>query len=154
MIGICEMCGKETKLVKSRIESSTLLTCDSCSRFGTVIDELVEKKEEVFPQPKESKTGDTEETTEVIVEDYSQKIKQAREARNLKQKRLAETLAIKESIIHKLESGKLEPSLDLARKLEKFLNIKLIQLYVDDYKQTKQTSASLTIGDMLTKDEK
>ena len=44
----------------------------------------------------------------------------------LKQEDLAKEIAEKESVIHWLETGRHEPSLELARKLEKFLGIRLI----------------------------
>ena len=66
------------------------------------------------------------------------------------QKDLAMKLNEKESIIHSIESGRMEPELSLAKKLETFLKINLIET-VDESagKQAKVGKTSLTIGDML-----
>lgn len=147
MIGLCEMCGKETELIKSKIEGSILKVCKSCSKYGIIVEDWIGKEE--ITKTKPNKIITKEEPMEIVVEDYPQKIKQARERLNLKQKELAIKLAIKESIIHKLESGHLEPDITTAKKLEKFLNIKLIQIYVDDYKQKNKSTTSFTIGDLI-----
>ena len=74
---------------------------------------------------------------------------------NLKQKELAEKIAEKESIIHQLESGHMKPTISLARKLEKALNIKLIEIYkVQEKKQVDLSDPTLTIGDLLKLDKK
>jgi len=149
MIGRCELCGKESKLLKTKIESTVLSTCEDCSNFGEVLEEIMEKQP--TPTFKKPTKPQKEEPIEFIVEDYSEKIKKAREKRNMKQEELAKKLAIKESIVHKLESGRIEPSTDLARKLERFLHIKLVKEYVDDYEKKTSSPSSLTIGDLLTK---
>ena len=154
MIGTCEMCGKETSLVKVQIEGSILLTCLSCAKHGLILEEFAQTTNTPKKYSKQNNLIEKEETIEVIVQDFPQRIKQAREKKNLQQNEVARQLAIKESIIHKLESGKLEPSLDIARKLERFFNIKLVQQYVNDYKHQKQNTLSFTIGDLLTKNEK
>ena len=66
------------------------------------------------------------------------------------QKDLAMKLNEKESIIHSIESGRMEPELSLAMKLETFLKINLIET-VDESpgKQAKVSKTGLTIGDML-----
>jgi len=45
---------------------------------------------------------------------------------NLKIKDLAKEIKEKESIMARVESGKLKPTIDLARKLERFFGIKLV----------------------------
>ena len=71
----------------------------------------------------------------------------------LKQKELAKMLAEKESVIHKLESGNIEPSLNLARKLERQLRIKIIEqheLGKEDNHKYKSKRTVLTIGDLIS----
>jgi len=154
MVGICEICGNENILVKTQIEGSVLLTCLSCAKHGLIVEGPIETKKISNKDIKQNKLIGKEETIEGVVPDFPQKIKQAREKKGLQQDELAKQLAIKESIIHKLESGKLEPSLDIAKKLERFFKIRLVQPYVNDYKYQKQNTASFTIGDLLTKNEK
>ena len=63
-----------------------------------------------------------------LTQDVDKINRKAREKCNRSKKDLAKTLSEKESVIHRLETGKLNPGLGLARKLERFLNIKLVEL--------------------------
>lgn len=147
MLGDCDLCGKKTELVDAIVEGSVLKVCKDCVNFG----EAVEIKKPVLeekPRPEPEKIK--EEIIEEIVKDYAMKIKKARESMNLLQRDLAREIAEKESVIHNLESGHLEPSFDLARKLENFLNIKLIIVNKDEkIDKIDFHNASLTIGDLL-----
>lgn len=139
----CELCGKKTKLIDVLIEGSMFSVCQNCSKFGKTV--IVEKKPEKIKFPKR-----IEEEPEIIVADYHILIKKAREKTSLKQKELAEKILEKESVIHKLEAGQLKPSILLARKLEKFLNIKLVENYLaKEEKRIDFTDKALTIGDLI-----
>ena len=66
------------------------------------------------------------------------------------QKELARKLNEKVSIIHKMETSSFEPNISLARKLEKFLKIKLIELHEEVHKkETRAKSDAFTIGDFI-----
>ncbi len=149
MIASCDLCGKEKKIVKAKVEGTTLNVCENCAEFG----EIIEIPKEVIKEVKQkNKSIMEEEVIEYLSNDYSKKIKQAREKINLKQEELAKRLAIKESLIHKFESGRQEPDLNTARKLENFLKIKLIEKYKEKYeKKTSKGSDSFTIGDIISK---
>ncbi|MAG50350.1 TIGR00270 family protein [archaeon] len=145
MFGDCDLCGKKTELVEGVVEGSILKVCNNCIQFG----EAVEIKKSVLEE-KSKPEKIKEEIIEEIVRDYSTRIKGARESMNLLQKDLAMEIAEKESVIHNLESGHLEPSLDLAKKLEGFLNIKLIVINKNEkVDKIDFHNASLTIGDLL-----
>lgn len=146
----CDLCGKETELVDAIVEGSMLSICKGCAKFGHVIaiqkPALIEEK----PEKKITIEEPEPEELEIIVPDYASKIKQARENLNLKQKQLASEINEKESVIHKLESGHLKPSIKLAKKLESFLNIKLIEEYQEPQKKELSfADKSLTIGDLI-----
>ncbi len=144
---LCDVCGKNTSTFRVNIENAILSVCENCSKFGinpTEIPKLIE------PKQKEHQPIFLPEETEIITQDFSQKIKEAREKLNLKQVELANKISEKESIIHKLESSQFSPSIELAKKLEKFLNIKLIELYKPEAeKQIDFKNDSLTIGDLI-----
>lgn len=148
----CEVCGKETtNLLNAIVEGSVLSVCKNCSKYGNVI--AVKKPKPAQEPPKKIIT--IEEPIEVIVSDFSLKIKNARESLKLKQEQLAKNLKEKTSLIHKLESGHLTPSISLAKKLENFLNIKLIEQYEEEKKQINIKDEDLTIGDLIKiKDKK
>ena len=142
----CEVCGKKNDILdKAIVEGVLINVCHNCSRFGRVVS--IKKP---FVEPKRMISVQHREETEDIVDNYAEIIKQSREKKGLKQEELAMNIAEKESIIHKIETGSLKPSFQLARKLEQFLNIKLIELQ----EEKKDLSLNLkdnglTIGDLL-----
>ncbi|MBU0535832.1 MAG: TIGR00270 family protein [Nanoarchaeota archaeon] len=142
----CDMCGAEGKLVRSLIEGTELNVCKDCSKFGKTLASPVMffKKQQIV---KESKP----ELLEIIVAGCSRIIKQKREQMGITQEDLAKKIAEKESIIQKIESGQTEPSLSVARKLEKFFNILLVEAYDEKggAMSTKRKTAEFTIGDAI-----
>lgn len=157
---MCDMCSSPEKTYKIEVEGSILNVCEKCASFGKVVSrvkqELPEKKkkklEKAAEKLAEEKARKETETVQLIVPDYSKIIKTAREKTGLKQEELAKRLAEKESIIHKLESGTMKPDIPLARKLEKFLRIKLVEeVEVDEgaADSKAKSSARLTIGDLI-----
>lgn len=139
----CELCGKEGNLVIALVEGIQMKVCPNCSKYGKILDEVkpIAKKEK--------KKINEEEYVEGIVEDYAKLIKNKREELGLKQEELAKKINERESVIHKIENGSLEPSVKLAKKLERFLKIKLIKEYSVKYKKIGNESKLLTIGDLI-----
>lgn len=124
----CEMCGKEIELIyKSKIEGTLLKVCKECAKYGKIIESAkiktdIELKKEAKPEkPPEP------EIIETLVEDFPQKIKNKREKLGLKQEDLAKKINEKESIIQKIESSHFTPPIKLAKKIERFLEIRLIE---------------------------
>ncbi len=68
---------------------------------------------------------------------------------------MAKKLMEKESLLHNVESGHMKPNLELARKLEKFLKISIVeQIELEASSSTsekKKGGSGLTIGDMLNR---
>ena len=138
----CELCGKRKELVLALVENSEMKVCSDCAKFGKVLREIKEVEEE-------EKKVEEEEFVEGIVEDYSKLIKDKREKMGLKQEELARKLNLKESIIHKIETGSIEPSIETARKFENFLRIKLIIEYNIKYKKIGVNDKVMTLGDLI-----
>lgn len=138
----CELCGKQRELVLALVENTEMKLCPDCSKFGKVLREIKEVKEE-------EKKFEEEEFVEGIVEDYSKIIKDKREKMGMKQDELAKKLNMKESIIHKIETGSVEPNIETARKLENFLRIKLITEYNVKYKKIGTNDKAMTLGDLI-----
>ena len=148
----CEMCGSEGKLFKTLIESSELNVCKECSKYGKVISEI--KTETKKKQRKEYRvtTFPDKELIQIIVPNYAEKIKKRREELGLKQEEFAKKINEKESLIHKIETSQFEPNIMLARKIEKFLKINLVERYEEEHKKTeKSKTETFTIGDFLNK---
>lgn len=138
----CELCGKQRELVLALVENIEMKVCSDCSKFGKVLREIKEIEEE-------EKKPEEEEFVEGIVDDYSKIIKDKREKMGMKQDELAKKLNIKESVIHKIETGILEPNMETARKLENFLRIKLITEYNVKYKKIGTYDKAMTLGDLI-----
>lgn len=144
----CDLCGKDTELFRVNIENALMNVCCKCSKFGEVISKVVEK--EIKEEKKLVKRKVEDKMIEIIKEGYGLIIKKAREKIGLKQEELAKKIKEKVSVVHKLENELIEPSLELARKLEKFLKIKLIEYYENKReKATVGNDRELTIGDLL-----
>ncbi len=148
----CELCGKEGILYKALIEGTELVVCEKCGRFGKILKKFEPQvKKEGILTVGVRKEPIPEETGEVIVEEYGRKIKEKRESLGLMQKELALKIAEKDSLVHKIESEKVEPSIPVARKLERFLKIKLIE--TADGKELEKAPAvkkeQFTIGDFI-----
>lgn len=144
------MCGSEGKLFEAYIEGAELNVCENCSKLGKIRG-VVQDKESIEEISKITKLNPSQpETVRIISEDYSQKVKDKRENLKLTQKEFANKLNEKVSIIQKIESGNFEPTTDLLKKIQRFLNINLIEEYEEKHeKQSKSKTGSFTIGDFI-----
>jgi putative transcription factor len=134
---ICELCGKEVPETRSTwIEGAQMKVCKDCQRFGdkpkagakesptkVVIASRLEQRE------RRMRTRDIYKEEEVfeLVDDYATRIRDARNARGWKTEQLAAKISEKASTLSKVESGHLKPDDVLVAKLEKELNIVLIE---------------------------
>ena len=146
----CDLCGKTIEsLAKAIIEMVTLDVCNDCAKFGKVIAQpkrLSPKEQHMQIQKREKR----EEKTELIAEDYPEIIKKKRESMGLTQKDFAIKINEKEAIISKLETGSFAPPLPLARKLEKFLGIKLVEEYREaPLESARKKTEGFTLGDFI-----
>ena len=145
----CDICGKEKMLYRVKVERTVMNVCGECKKFGAEITIPVHSKK--FSEENKSflDTGELE----TIMHDYAKRIKDARESMKLKQEDFAKKINEKESLIHQIETGHFEPSIGLARKLEKFLGIKLIEAVKADNidKKVKNEDDILTLGHLLKK---
>ena|SRR3989344_2546802 len=136
----CDICGKISVNRKALVEGAILNVCDKCVELGAEIG----KKERVIEESRD------DEIFGIIIPDCSYRVKVRREVMNLSQKELAFKINEKESVIHLIESGKLIPTFDSARKLERFLGITLIvKEEKNPDKKIDFKDRTLTIGDMV-----
>ena len=149
---LCDMCGSEGKLYKTIVEGAELTLCDKCSKFGKVMG-VVKQQEEVKKEKKllfEKVKEPEQEVMEIITENYAEKIRKKRESLDLTQKEFAKKINEKESLIQKIETGNFEPSISLAKKIERFLNIKLIEEHEEIHEKPQHAkTGTFTIGDFI-----
>jgi len=158
----CPICGGIIwgKGEKVLIEGAKITVCQNCAQHGIKIQTEPKttnaKKFSTDRLPVISKKiiknkDDFLETQLEVVPDYAIKIKKARNDNNLTQEQFALKLHEKESLIRKIEAGKVEPNLELAKKIEKTYNINLLQKpdeQIVNYKEYLKKSTGTSLGDI------
>ncbi|GIU68871.1 MAG: transcriptional regulator [Candidatus Woesearchaeota archaeon] len=149
----CELCGQKPAVYDCEIEGTLMKVCNECSKFG-----VTKKKEKVKILVKEENIEEKE-STYLFVEGYGSIVKKAREKLGLKQEEMAKRLNERVSLLHQIESEHLKPSIDLAKKLEKELKIKIIEEVKEDNMSyeipvkrknvSTSSSSGLTLGDFI-----
>ncbi|MEM1881649.1 MAG: multiprotein bridging factor aMBF1 [Sulfolobales archaeon] len=156
------MCGRlvlrrEMKVIY--VENVKLSVCQSCySRLtrGDVAREIEEATKAQTRRPRVSSDKKPEERVldeYEVVPDYADRVRQARERLGLTQKALADMVKESENTIKRIESGRLVPTIALARKLESVLSIKLLEPVVDSAQAQLPNPAKmkeLTLGDVVS----
>ena len=150
----CEICGKpiEGRPIRTKIDGSVLEVCKECSKFGRVQkDTPLERKfvsrnkkgnPQKRPQARQNVQRRREEPMDELVEDYNVIIRKARESKGWTREELGAKMYEKVSVINRIESGKMEPDVKLAKKFEKTLNITLIEKYDDMDLESFKSSVS------------
>jgi putative transcription factor len=161
----CEMCGEPIrgtpKLV--RVEGAELQVCSKCEKFGTEVQQ-VRRTDIRVPQkaaggrPAPSPAGGAGQLRHKrdmfdfmegdVVDDYAVRIRRAREEKGLSQKDLAMQLKEKEHLIRKIENSELIPEEDVRKKLEKALDIRLLDAMVSDDEKKVSSKMAPTLGDL------
>jgi putative transcription factor len=155
------MCGtSKGPFYNAKLEGSNMRVCEKCKSYAKeawLIKEAADSKMSSKQEAKmlataEKQSQERGEIIQIIVPNYGERIKNAREKLGLKQEVLAKQLAEKESVLHTWESGRRTPSIDMARKLEKALHITLVVEH-EEKKPSLSTKSSgpLTIADLLKK---
>jgi len=156
---ICELCGRDVpRLKKVVIEGVIMNVCNECAKFGKEIKGNEIPKEVKYLPPevvkerlekKHRRRRDYLDEEEVLVEDYPEVVRRARERKGLTQEELAKRILEKKTVISKIERGEMRPDEKLIKKLEKALDIKLKEKVAVTYKKDSKSSGALTLGDLL-----
>ncbi len=156
---ICELCGKDVpRLHRVIIEGVVLNVCDECAKFGKEIKGNEVPKDVKYLPPeiirerierRRRRRDRTLEEEEILVEDYPERIRDAREKLHLTQEDLAKIILEKKTVISKIERGEMRPDEKLIKKLEKALHIKLKEKVTTVHREEKKKVRGLTLGDML-----
>ncbi|MFH1257828.1 MAG: multiprotein-bridging factor 1 family protein [Candidatus Micrarchaeota archaeon] len=132
----CHICGKPA-YNEAIVEGADVFLCDNCMHYGKRV-----KRAAVPKSPNFGFGGQhaaTHPTTPLLpkttpyhheyyaVEGYGMIIKGAREALHLTRQELGNKLFISENVIERLEDELLKPELKIARKLQDYLKIKIIE---------------------------
>lgn len=124
----CDMCGKkDISPIRAKVEGTTMTVCNNCVKYGERLADPSKSVNNFTSRSRPSRERVDPDANKFIVKNYGGIVKRARESRNLKQEELARQISEKESLIHKVESGSFKPSFRLAKKLERFLSVTLIE---------------------------
>ena len=162
---LCELCGAEvprTKMVT--VESTPMMVCSNCVKFGDQTGVPIRKQPgvpaEILRRLEARKRRMTTrdiysgESEVVLVDDYADRIRRAREKKGWKQVELGAKVNERASIIAKLESGEMIPPDSMITKLEKTLEIKLKEkIETQAPKTSTSSSRPLTLGDLFKVEE-
>ncbi len=124
----CEICGRVFKEggYKIRVEGSVVAACEGCSGSGEILGPAVEVKKKQY-LPEQKPVGLDIDTGMEIADDYASLIHNARQKKGMKQEELAKAINEPVSTIHRLESGHFEPSIAMAKKIGRALNVWLFE---------------------------
>jgi putative transcription factor len=151
----CDICGApiEGQPYIIKLDNAVLHVCRRCAAsYGAVsASAAAEPQRRAAPPPPPRRAPAPKRAADryEVVEEYAEVIKRARESMGLSREALASYIGVKESVLRRVESGQLVPDVQLARKLEKALGIKLL---VPAQQSEAATGApakrELTLGDV------
>ncbi|QKQ99869.1 TIGR00270 family protein [Metallosphaera tengchongensis] len=148
----CEMCGARINgsSYSVKFEGSTITVCRNCYEKIRKHATLVPNQAKQSPHRTKTVKPRIEEVELDVDPSYPNIIREARERLKLTTKGLAERMKVQENVIKRIEQGKLKPTVEEARQLEKILGIKLI-VTVTSGKGSTPTNEdqSLTLGDII-----
>ena len=134
----CELCGEEIrgKAYLGVVDRATLILCERCVKraskvYGPVGGGAPRPAPAPRPRPRRARPRAPRWEEEVVV-DYAERIREARERMGLTRDALAAMLGVKVSVVRRMEEGTLMPTLDMARKLERILKVKLVELVEEE----------------------
>jgi len=156
----CPICGSVIwgKGQKVLLEGAKITVCDVCAKHGKKIASPKSpsqfKPSGNFRQRKPLQRSSSKTTGLIemeLVSDYARKIRSVRNANKLTQEQFAQKINEKPSLLRRIEAGKAEPTIKLAKKIEKFYKIKLLkkadEIEVDTRKYMKKATGS-SLGDI------
>ncbi len=169
------MCGAEqASLTTTKVEGAELELCSSCTDFGTEVrQDTGSSGGSKYSTTSSSGTSsasssggssgssgsgsgggsrrrrDMFDDMGEIVTDYDTRIRSARESKGLSQEELADQLNEKASLIRKLERGDTLPTDEVQRKLERALEISLVEGEEVDAEWDSGDAGTMTLGDVV-----
>jgi putative transcription factor len=123
-VSYCELCGRSAPERKRVIVDGTVFNvCIACSRHGKPYEpvQVPKKKKVVAPAAKRIALAD-----DLILDpDFARIIREARMKRGLTHEQLGMQMNEKSNLLRRFETGALKPDELMAKKLERYLGIKL-----------------------------
>jgi len=158
----CPICGGIIwgKGQRVLLEGAKITVCDNCAQHGTKIykpstnvqiKKTAQMKPQIAPKRQLFKPKGIEDLE--IVLDYAKRIRNVRSNLRLNQDQFAQKLNEKPSLLRRIEAGKVEPNIKLAKKIQEVYKIKLLkkidetEFSVQETKFMKKSTGS-SLGDI------
>ncbi|KPV63233.1 MAG: transcription factor [Candidatus Bathyarchaeota archaeon BA2] len=131
----CEVCGRQIvgKPYKAVIEGAKMVVCSDCAKLGSAYwEEKPQRRVKRTAKPllrisvSEKKQPPALAEALELVDDFSLRIRRAREGMELSHEDLGRKIGEKVSVLRKIESGKMTPDHRLAEKLQHALRVELL----------------------------
>ncbi|MEM0116938.1 MAG: multiprotein bridging factor aMBF1 [Conexivisphaerales archaeon] len=129
----CEVCGTNipTEPIVVDIDGAVLSVCSKCAKLGKPVGQTTANNWKGTTVPKNVLSSHTQifaaDDELVVREDFATVLRNARETMHLTQEQVGMKVNEKSSVIAKLESGKMKPSIALAKKLEHVMKVRLLE---------------------------
>ena len=159
---LCEMCGQPTSfLIKTKIEGATLSVCRGCSQYGSAVHEKPKRQsplptrkakssQRTVAKPISPKKTRVERPQKVLKDNYVTVIRQARRVKGWSQQEFAGAIGESFSETQAIESGRLVPTDIIIAKIERELQIDLMEEVMDiEVTRTSTPSKGTTLGDIV-----
>ncbi|WP_332449413.1 multiprotein bridging factor aMBF1 [Methanoculleus sp.] len=154
----CELCGAPIQGPSKTIqlEGAELCVCPRCAKHGT---EVQQPRRRGAPQAKPGvavsqarrRPRDVFDLMEgEIVDDYADRIRVAREGKEWSTLDLAQAIKEREILVKKIEKRDLIPEDEVRKKLEKALDIRLIDSAEDSASAGGPGRVTMTVGDVVS----
>lgn len=148
----CDICGRPIfgKPNYKFIEGAKLQVCQSCSKFGKSAKPSIPIKPKILKQKKKLYQKKTIKDDFLLIEDFGKAIKEAREGIGMTQNEFAYKLKEPLSLVKRIEQNKFNPPVEVIKKIEHELNIKLTEKNIEEDipKPQKKQTTNVTIGDI------
>jgi putative transcription factor len=122
----CELCGHQTFEKKMVVVDGTVFNvCVACSKRGKpyVLPQIAAERKKPLAAKPQKKIGLADET--ILTPNFARLIREARMKMGLTHEQLGMKMNEKAQLLKKFETGSLKPDEILAKKLERYLAIKL-----------------------------
>ena len=154
----CELCGRECHECKPAIvDNVKMMLCPGCMRHGKVIKATpLVTKQKILSRIKRPMERDVyQDMDKELTTGWNVIIKEARHKKGLTREQLGFNIGERTITISKIENGDLRPSDKVVKKLEKELNIKLIEEVkkIDPSVRITQSQSGFTLGDFIKREE-
>lgn len=165
----CELCGRTYKARPSevKIEGVMMEVCPNCARLGKPVQRKTSRAtvspSKTASSPRATRSSAPTRSSKVrrspprsnekdLRSDYGEVIREARRSRKLTQQQLAAQLNEAVSLIQNIETQKMRPTDRLVKKLERFLDIQLMESIADIHEAATANfdmAPATTLGDLV-----